>query len=454
MRILLVSHRFPPTGVAGVERITQSLAAELTRGGDQVSVFTRAAVASTGTFAALEMHCEYLGDGTRVYRLTGTQEGVGHFLAQHELIERHYQRALVETAPDVVHVLHLQDLSPRLPELAYRYGAAVVYSLQDFHYACALVHLLKPNGSLCDGPLGGRECAASCFAGEGESAARRWGLRTLYYRRILELGQRFIAPSAYVADFFEHYGVESTRMERIPNAVFFRIPNPRAPHKPTPAARGRLHLAFIGSVIPHKGLHILIQALRLAQPGPVKLLILGRTHGAEYVGQIKKETAEIQQLELAWHSEYEPVELSRLLADTDCIVMPSLIRETFGIVIAEALALGIPALVANTGSQAELIRDGENGFIFDPHQPAALGALLCRLAQGDELVAKLRIGAAQTPVMSAHEHACAVRRVYEKAFAEMSLPQVERTADVEERAWLVSELTREGFAAPGYNANK
>ena len=42
MRVLLVSHRFPPDAVAGVERITQSLASDLTKLGDQVEVFTRA----------------------------------------------------------------------------------------------------------------------------------------------------------------------------------------------------------------------------------------------------------------------------------------------------------------------------------------------------------------------------------------------------------------------------
>lgn len=449
MRILLVSHRFPPTGVAGVERITQSLAAAFARYGDVVNVFTRAARSPAGTRDLLEMESEYLTDGTCVYRLTGTHKGIGHFLAHHELIERYYNRVLVETAPDVVHFLHLQDLSPRLPEITYRHGAAVVYSLQDFYYACALVHLLKPNGDLCEGPRGGRECAETCFAEEGARALSRWGMRTLYWRRILELGQQLIAPSHYVADFFQRYGVASERIPVIPNAVFFPIPNPRTSDRPTPGERGRLHLAFVGSVIPHKGLHILFRALRLAQLGPVKVLILGRMHGAEYVTGLKHDAVMIPELEVDWHGEYEPAELPRLLADSDCLVMPSLIRETFGIVIDEALALGIPALISNTGAQSERIREGVNGFTFDVNHPAALGALLYRLAHEHELIPKMRMGAAQTPVMSADEHARAVRSVYETALGERALPQFARAVDVDERNWLVSELVREGFATPG-----
>jgi hypothetical protein len=41
MRVLLVSHRFPPDDVGGVERYTQDLAAELVRVGDSVTIVTR-----------------------------------------------------------------------------------------------------------------------------------------------------------------------------------------------------------------------------------------------------------------------------------------------------------------------------------------------------------------------------------------------------------------------------
>lgn len=448
MRVLLVSHRFPPTGVAGVERITQSLAAELARGGDQVTVLTRAATSPSEPNTRVELQRDWLVDGTQVFRLTGQRARAEHFLAYHQTLEQHMTQVMMETAPDVVHVLHLQDLSPRFAEIAYSHGASLVYSLQDFYYACPLAHLLKPDDTLCDGPRGGRECAETCFAHDGADPLRRWGLRTLYFRRLLELAQRLIAPSMYVANYFEQYGIAPARIARIPNAVFFGISAPRAPQKPIPCERGRLNLAFLGSIIPHKGLHVLIQALRLARLGPVKVLVLGRTHGADYAARLRREAAAIPDLTLDWHGEYEPAELPALLADTDCIVMPSFIRETFGIVIHEAFALGIPAVVSNTGSQPELIRQGENGFTFDVTHPAALAAILYRLTNDDALMIKLRIGAAQTHVMQADEHARAVRAVYEQVLSERINTQFTRAVDKDEREWLFSALVQEGFANP------
>ena len=47
-----------------------------------------------------------------------------------------------------------------------------------------------------------------------------------------------------------------------------------------------------------------------------------------------------------------------------CIVVPSLWFETFGLVVREAAAAGIPAIVAAGTAPAELIRHGQTGFTF------------------------------------------------------------------------------------------
>ena len=67
MNVLLVTHRFPPDGISGVERYTQTLAAELRRGGDQVTVVTRRVT----TDAAPRLLNETLEDGSRIYRIAG-----------------------------------------------------------------------------------------------------------------------------------------------------------------------------------------------------------------------------------------------------------------------------------------------------------------------------------------------------------------------------------------------
>src|SRR5688500_17947932 len=131
MRVLIVTHRFPPDGIAGVERITQNLAAELARRGDQVCVVCCRPQPSYDPPPVAEM----LPDGTLVHRYLGGPVPLYGFLFHHVDMERHFENTLLEFAPDVVHFMHMLDLSPRFIEIAHRHSAAVVISLQDFFLA-------------------------------------------------------------------------------------------------------------------------------------------------------------------------------------------------------------------------------------------------------------------------------------------------------------------------------
>src|SRR5215216_4609040 len=216
MRVLLVSHRFPPDSLGGVERYTQMLATELVQEGDHVSVVTRR---FGPTRSVPEMLCEQLADGTMIYRLVGGELHPDRFLVHHERLEQLFLDAIVEVAPDVVHVNHLIGLAPRLVEIAHRQRAAVVLTLHDFYFACPLVHLQKTSGELCRGPDGGRECARTCFAHEGEGATVRWGLRTVYFRRLLAAAERVITPSQYVGSYFRAFGANPSRLRVLPNGI-------------------------------------------------------------------------------------------------------------------------------------------------------------------------------------------------------------------------------------------
>src|SRR5262245_46887354 len=137
MRILLVSHRFPPDDIGGVERYTQSLATELVRRGDEVSVATRRVDPAAQD---LKMVRERLPNGASLYRFVGGSLKTEQFLEAHKDLERFFTVAVLETSPDVVHINHLLGLSPRFVDIAHRLGAAVVVSLHDFYFACPRVH--------------------------------------------------------------------------------------------------------------------------------------------------------------------------------------------------------------------------------------------------------------------------------------------------------------------------
>lgn len=72
----------------------------------------------------------------------------------------------------------------------------------------------------------------------------------------------------------------------------------------------------------------------------------------------------------------------------DVFVYPSA-YDTFGMVVLEAMASGLPVVVGRDIGAAELIEDGENGFLIDPARPAQLGAVLERLAAQPDAAVQL-----------------------------------------------------------------
>lgn len=59
----------------------------------------------------------------------------------------------------------------------------------------------------------------------------------------------------------------------------------------------------------------------------------------------------------------------------DVFLFPST-TETFGLVALEAMACRVPVIAANTGGVLDIIKDGDNGLLFNPERPAQIGQLV------------------------------------------------------------------------------
>ena len=442
MKVMLVSHHYPPDGAAGVERVVEALGFELRARGDQVSVVSRR-LGEPGQKPRTMR--ELLRDGTLHYRLSGGERTVEHFLAHHERLEQLFTQALVEAQPDVVHIHHLLGLSPRFVELAHRLGAAVVVSFHDYYFACPQIILQKPSGELCEGPRGGLECAQTCFAHESQ-AVLRWGLRTAYFRKVLEAADRFISPSRHMASFFEAFGTDPSRVHVVDNGVSIEPLGAEYGGRSTPSSRGSLNVAYLGTVAPHKGVHIIVDALRTAGVPAAELVVGGFLADPDYARRLRESAAAVPGLTLRLYGTYEMQELPLLLRDVDCLVIPSQWQETFAIVAREAFVRGVPILSARIGGLKEAVTEGFNGFSFAADSPEQLGGLLRRLAEDEELLLRLREGARATPVTPTSAHADAVRAVYEEAIDGRARTNGTVPGTVEELHFLESGLVAAGFA--------
>lgn len=401
----MVTHRYPPDGVGGVERYVERLGKALGERGDNVTVLTR-------TPAHLPRRPR-LDREHGVYRIVGSGVRLREFLVEHALVEAAFETVLRETRPDVVHVNHLIGISPRVVAIARSVGVPAIVSAHDYFLACPLVHLVKTDGRLCAGPDEGRECAATCFADESDGRTR-WTLRYAYFRELLELASCVVSPSDRLAVMLESLAPRA-RLEVIPLGV---DPSAQAETLPSEA----LSLAHVGTAARHKGLFRIVEALQRAQLPRVRLLVLGRFDDRREQKALWRAAAQVPGLELDLRGEYDARGLPHLLAGVDAVVAASEVPEAFPLAPREALAAGVPVVTVALGGLADVVEPDVNGLVAAALDDDELAAALRRLALEPGLLARLRDGARRTVVPTFADHVESLRTLYGRVLAE-SEPQ-------------------------------
>jgi glycosyltransferase involved in cell wall biosynthesis len=412
MNVLLMTHRFPPEGVAGVERITEELADGLARRGEAVTVVTRQWSRSARIIPRWRR--ELTTAGVSVERLPGVPPPLERPFQHQAAVTRSFGKAFAAASPDVVHLMHGHGYSPACIELIVRKRVPLVVSLQDFFFACPLVHLEKKDGRLCAGPNGGTECASTCFRRDPDGAAR-WALRAAFFRGVLAAAAEVVAPSKFVAEYFLSEGVADGRVRVIANGV--RVPEQR--HKRPLSESGGLRLAYIGAVTPHKGVHLILEALA-SLPGrgaPPSLLVAGTEADRRYASRLRSVARRLPHTNVVFKGSYERSQLDSLLNQIDIVIVPSRVPETFSMTVREAHASGVPVIVARVGALGDAIEEGVTGWGFDPDSADGLAHVLERLASDPGQVARAREAVSRVHPFTIDQHTDAILDLYQRAVA-------------------------------------
>jgi glycosyltransferase involved in cell wall biosynthesis len=141
----------------------------------------------------------------------------------------------------------------------------------------------------------------------------------------------------------------------------------------------KVKLLFLGRLTPDKGWDFTLEALaQLVQTEreAIAIIIAG---GGPMQDDI---AAKLFELNIETHllGRVPPEDVPLLLANSDVHVTAST-KETRGLTVLEAFAAGIPVLAPNAGGVTENIRDGWNGFLFEPHDLTDFKQKLLQLIQ-------------------------------------------------------------------------
>lgn len=138
---------------------------------------------------------------------------------------------------------------------------------------------------------------------------------------------------------------------------------------------GAERLLFVGRLEPRKGLEQLIHAFihLKAQRPTVRLLVVGDGPERSRCQNLLPSTLRSDVLFLG---QVPPEDLPRFYASADVFVSPALGGESFGIVLLEAMASGLPVVASAIPGYRSVVRDGIEGRLVPPGDARALASAL------------------------------------------------------------------------------
>ncbi len=176
------------------------------------------------------------------------------------------------------------------------------------------------------------------------------------------------------------------RVRAVPNGVDVeQFDGPRPPRE------GTTRVTFVGRVIPDKGVHVLLDAVRRLDRPDLHVTVVGRPGFAAdapltaYEHDLRR-AADGTRATVEFASFVPRPALPEILRRTDVLVVPSVWPEPFGLTALEGMAAGAAVVASDVGGLPEAVGDG--GILVAPNDVAALAEALEALADGDGLLGR------------------------------------------------------------------
>jgi glycosyltransferase involved in cell wall biosynthesis len=237
---------------------------------------------------------------------------------------------------------------------------------------------------------------SACLPGEAPAATLRQRGKELILRRYLGACAGALAVSSGNRRLLLHYGMAPERVFCSPYAVdgerFQRSPAQRLAARQAlqaqlglpadPAAAAPPIVLFCGKLVPVKDPQLLLAAFAALRQGgtPAVLAVVGDGPLRDELQAWTRAHAVPDVHFLGFKNQSE---LPDLYAAADLLVLPSL-RETFGVVVIEALHAGLPVIASDgVGCAEDLVLAGQTGLTFPRRDAAALTRCLQALCAGE-----------------------------------------------------------------------
>jgi glycosyltransferase involved in cell wall biosynthesis len=400
-------HQFPPESQGGSEHYLRDLVGRQRSSGRSVEVIS----GTKHWRPSVEWTTDEV-DGVPVHRVHRDDSWIDHHARiWHPGVERTFEDYLRKRRPALVHVHHWIRLTSNLVEVCRRQGIPCVVTLHDYYTSCPRIFRSRPDDPACQRPISASNCA-TCVTKYGHETHRE--LETgveLYadnYRAELAMADAVLVSVGSTADLLSRTtGTPRERYEVLPLGYrnrFAGLPPLAAPQPGSP-----IRFAFWGIVGRHKGILVLLRAMRAiaeSRPGLAELHVLGSFESPEFEAEVR---AGSEGLPVVVHGRFESQQLHAVNVHVG--VFPSVCIETYGQVLDECWELRLPHVVSDVGALGG--RAGSSGLRVLPGDEGSLTAAMLRFIDEPDLWRTQQALLPATP-LDRDAHAEALEVIYER----------------------------------------
>lgn len=431
MKVIFCTQRFIPPLVGGVDVYTNRLSQALKRLGHEVLLIALDWNAGVEDETITVSHDEYDGISVQRLKFALTRRPKQSFdYAYDPEMGRVIKDILQEQKPDLFIIMNFYTVTLASVEAAKELGIPVVYIATDFLPICRRSTFIRWNGKSCQVGETIKSCA-ECFVSHrslgrlAASALKKlpeetitgwadhhesykmthplWVLKP-YLKQAAITEQRLkilnplrekidliLTPTQYTLKMYMENGFNENQLHFVPFAVEADDPLSKIAYRPT----SHIRFLFVGRFQPYKGTHLLVEAFNnLESPKGATLTIYGAPDldgYVDYYESLKAQIATNDRIRLA--GQIAPTDLATAFADTDYFVLPSTWHENSPLILLDALQAKSPVIASDVGGVTDVVKDGENGFLFPMGDVGALQQVMQRVIDQPGLVMQLQAGA-------------------------------------------------------------
>jgi len=263
----------------------------------------------------------------------------------------------------------------------YAYAKLALRSIASAYPACDFdlidAHWLYPDGfgAVRVARRLGKPAIVTARGSDVNDYCSRWPLRYLA-RQTLINADYLIAVSSALRQRMIEAGAPPERVGVIPNGVDTEVFHPadrRAVRSALGIGPSEQVLFSAGALIPQKGFDTLLEGLARAHDGDLRLYIAGSGPERERLEALARRLG--LERRARFLGTLPPHDMAPWYQAADLFVFGSW-REGCPNVVLEALACGTPVVATRVGGTQELVREGQDGLLFEPRSPDAFAQAL------------------------------------------------------------------------------